>query len=75
MQKKHGFAPLGDANSATKQMIFAGNALRFYKIKLKAADNTKMPAYSEDRLASLKNEYTLAAKEPSNLRYGHVRAA
>ena len=26
MQKKYGFAPLGDANSATKQMIFSGNA-------------------------------------------------
>jgi hypothetical protein len=30
---------------------------------------------SEDRLASLKNEYELAAKEPSNLRYGYVRTA
>jgi hypothetical protein len=34
-----------------------------------------MPAFSEDRLAALKHEYTLAAKEPSNLRYGYVRAA
>jgi hypothetical protein len=75
MQKKHRFAPLGDANSATKQLIFGGNATRFYKIKLKAADNTKMPAFSEDRLAALKNEYALAAGEPSNLRYGYVRAA
>src|SRR2546427_693772 len=75
MQKKYGFAPLGDANSATKQLIFAGNATRFYKIKLKAADNTRMPAFSEDRLAALKSEYTQAAKQPSNLRYGYVRAA
>ena len=75
MQKRYGFAPLGDANSATKQLIFAGNATRFYKIKLKAADNTSMPAFSEDRLAALKNEYIQAAKEPSNLRYGYVRAA
>jgi len=73
MQKKYGFAPLGDANSATKQLIFGGNAIKFYKIRLKAADNTRMPAFSEDRLASLKNEYALAAKEPSNLRYGYVR--
>ena len=28
---------------------------RFYKIKVKAADNTRMPAFSEDRLAALKN--------------------
>lgn len=75
MQRKHGFAALGDANSATKQMIFAGNATRFYKIKLKAAENTRMPAFSEDRLAALKSEYTQASKQPSNLRYGYVRAA
>jgi hypothetical protein len=34
-----------------------------------------MPAFSEDRLAALKNEYASAAGEPSNLRYGYVRAA
>ena len=61
MQKKYSFAPLGGANSATKQLIFGGNATKFYKTRLKAADNTRMPAFSEDRLASLKNEYTLAA--------------
>ena len=66
---------IGDANSATKQLIFGGNATKFYKIRLKAADNTRMPAFSEDRLASLKNEYALAANKPSNLRYGYVRAA
>src|ERR1700745_2787489 len=74
MQKKYGFAPLGDANSATKQLIFAGNATRLYKIKLRAADNTSMRAFSEDRLAALKHESTQAATQPSNLRYGYVRA-
>jgi predicted TIM-barrel fold metal-dependent hydrolase len=74
MRKKYGFAALGDANSATKQMIFSGNATRMYGIKLKAASNTRMPAYSEDRFAALKKEYALAAAEPSNLRYGYVRA-
>jgi len=34
-----------------------------------------MPTFSEDRLAALKSEYELASKEPSNLRYGYVRAA
>ena len=33
-----------------------------------------MAAYSADRLAQLKNEYELASKEPTNLRYGYVRA-
>ena len=56
MQKKYGFAPLGDANSATKQLIFGGNATTFYKIRLKAAENTRVPAFFEDRLAELKNE-------------------
>lgn len=75
MQKKYGFAALGGANSATKQLIFGANAARLYRINLKAADNTPMPTYSEDRLANLKVEYELAAKEPSNLRYGYVRAS
>ena len=34
-----------------------------------------MPASSEDRLAQLKNEYELAAREPSHVRYGYVRPA
>ena len=75
MQKKHGFAPLGSANSAVKQMIFGTNAARLYHLNLKATENAPMPAYSADRLAQLKNEYELASKEPTNLRYGYVRAA
>jgi predicted TIM-barrel fold metal-dependent hydrolase len=74
MQKKYGFAPLGDANSAVKQQIFSGNAAKMYNIAVKKAENTPMPAFSEDRFAALKKEYTLAAAGPSNLRYGYVRA-
>jgi uncharacterized protein len=74
MQKKYGFAPLGDANSPVKQMIFGGNAARLYRLNLRATENKAMPSYSADRLAALKSEYELAAKEPSNLRYGYVRA-
>ena len=74
MQKKYGFAPLGDANSAGQAEIFASNAARMYNIPLKKAENTRMPAYSEDRFAALKQEYMMAAAEPSNLRYGYVRA-
>jgi hypothetical protein len=62
------------ANSAIKQMIFGTNAARLYRLRLRAAENKPLPAYSEDRLAKLKSEYELAAKEPSNLRYGYVRA-
>ena len=46
-----------------------------YRINLKAAENIRMPVFSEHRLAALKSKYELAAKEPSNLRYGYVRAA
>src|SRR5262249_30828513 len=74
MQKKYGFPALGGGHRSTKQLMFCVNAARLYRINLKAAD-TRMPAYSEDRLASLKSEYELAAKTPSNLRYGYVRAA
>ena len=74
MQKKYGFPALGGANSATKQMIFGSNAARLYRLNLKATENRSMPSYSEDRLAALKREYEFAAKEPSNLRYGYVRA-
>ena len=74
MQKKYGFAPLGSATGPVKQAIFGLNSARLYRINLKAADARPMPAYSEDRLAQLKKEYEFAAKEPSNLRYGYVRA-
>jgi predicted TIM-barrel fold metal-dependent hydrolase len=70
MQKKYGFAPLGDANGSTKQQVFSGNALKMYNIAVKKAENTPMPGFSEDRFAALKRQYA----EPSNLRYGYVRA-
>jgi hypothetical protein len=51
-----------------KQGIFGLNSARIYRLNLKAADAGPMPIYSADRLAQLKKEYELAAKEPSNLR-------
>jgi uncharacterized protein len=75
MQKKHGFAALGGPDSAVKQMIFGGNAARLYRLRLRAAENAPMPTYSADRLAGLRSEYEMGgAREPSNLRYGYVRA-
>ena len=38
MQKKYGFASLGDANGAIKQAIFGLNSARLYRLNLKAAD-------------------------------------
>src|SRR5262247_3377885 len=74
MQKKYGFAALGGPNSTVKQMIFGGNAARLYRLRLKAAENAPLPTYSADRLAGLRHEYEQGAREPSNLRYGYVRA-
>jgi len=48
----------------SEQLIFGGNAARMYRINLKAADNIRMPTFSEDRLAALKSEYELVAKSP-----------
>jgi predicted TIM-barrel fold metal-dependent hydrolase len=73
MRKKYGFPSLGGPNSGTKQAIFGGNSIRLYGVKLKTAQATPMPEFSEDKLAKLKNEYELAAREPSNVRYGYVR--
>ena len=75
MRKKYGFPALGGANSATKQAIFGGNSARLYSVNVRAAENKPMPAYSEDRLAQLKADYELTAREPSNRRYGYVRTA
>src|SRR5688500_1568216 len=36
MQRKHGFAPLGDANGRVKQMIFGENSARLYKYERRA---------------------------------------
>jgi len=74
MQKKHGFSALGGADSTVKQMIFGTNAARLYRMRLRAAENAPLPAYSADRLAHLRSEYERGAREPSNLRYGYVRA-
>ena len=64
MQKKYGFAPSGGADSAVKQMIFGTNAARLYRLKLRAAENAPMPAYSADRLAHLRSEYELGRGNP-----------
>ena len=74
MQKKYGFPALGDANSATKQMIFGTNAARLYRLKLRAAEARRCRPIPRIGWQSSRCEYELAAKEPSNLRYGYVRA-
>jgi predicted TIM-barrel fold metal-dependent hydrolase len=68
LQRAHGFAPLGDAQGAVKNAIFAGNAARMYGI------DTAM-RHSEirnDHVAAMREEYLASGVERSNLRYGYV---
>ena len=69
MQKKFGFAPLGDAQSPVKTAIFSGNNARIYGIEPKKASLE----LKGDQFAALKAEYEKNGPEPSNMRYGYVR--
>jgi hypothetical protein len=69
MQKKHGFAPLGqEPDSPTKTAIFSGNNARLYGINPKRA----MLDIKHDKLTALKAEYDKNGPEPSHTRYGYV---
>ena len=56
MQKKHGFAPLGGAQSFVKNQIFGYNSARLYNLDLRA-DYAPM---QEDKFAEIKRNYELA---------------
>lgn len=53
MQKRHGFAPLGAANGATKSQILGYNSARLYNLDLQA----NLGRLSEDKFAQIKDEY------------------
>jgi predicted TIM-barrel fold metal-dependent hydrolase len=56
MQKKHGFAPLGPANSPVKNQIFGYTSARLYGLNLRA-DYRPLP---QDKFAQIKEEYRMA---------------
>jgi predicted TIM-barrel fold metal-dependent hydrolase len=66
MRKQHGFSPLGPADGPVKQAIFGGNSARMYRYDVKKA------SWRDDRFASLKADYEVHGRDPSNLRYGFV---
>ncbi len=71
MQKKHGFAPLGPANGAVKNQIFAFNSSRLYNLNLR----TDYRPFTMDRFAQLKQEYHAAGKLEAlrdNAAYGYI---
>ena len=68
MQKQHGFAPLGPADGVVKSAIFSGNAVRLYRLDVKAA----LGGIGTDRIAALRAEYVAQGGMRSNTRYGYV---
>ena len=68
MQKAHNFAPLGPADGAVKRGIFAANGFRLFGYD-RHAELTK-----PDRFATIKQDYLRNGADPSNLRYGYIRA-
>jgi uncharacterized protein len=68
MQKKHGFAPLGPADGAVKNAIFAGNALRLYAMDPAGVQGE----IRDDHIAEMRRQFLAQGIERSNLRYGYV---
>ena len=71
MRRKHSFAALGPADSATKAAIFGGNAARLYRINQRAA----LGEITGDKIAAIKAEYVAAGGLRTNRRYGFVSRA
>jgi uncharacterized protein len=69
MQRKFGYAPLGEAQGAVKTAIFGGNNARLYGIEPKKASLDIM----RDRFSLLKAKYEENGPQPSHTRYGYVR--
>jgi predicted TIM-barrel fold metal-dependent hydrolase len=68
MQRKHGFAALGAADGVVKSAIFSGNAVRLYRLDVRAA----LGEITNDRIAAIRAEYVASGGMRSNTRYGYV---
>jgi predicted TIM-barrel fold metal-dependent hydrolase len=66
MQRKHGFKPLGAADSPVKAAIFGGNSKKMYNYDEKKA------GLENDRVTKIKEAYLRNGPSPSHLRYGYV---
>ncbi len=74
MQKKHGFSPLGGANSSAKNQIFGFNSASVYGLNLRA-DYSPLP---KDKFAEIKEEYRVAGNLDSlrdNATHGFIARA
>jgi hypothetical protein len=70
LQKKFGFAPLGDADGEVKRAILGRNAARLHGVRTARVDGA--PSYEGDRFAMLKEEYERLGPDRSNIAYGYI---
>ncbi|MGY9055997.1 MAG: amidohydrolase family protein, partial [Alphaproteobacteria bacterium] len=68
MQEKHGFAPLGGADSHTKNSIFGHNSARLYSLE----QRVDARPFDGDTFAAIKREYQANGGLRSNKAYGYV---
>ena len=65
MRKRHGFAPLGEANGRVKSMIFGENSARLYRYERRAE-------LRSDRVSVARAAYEREGPQRTNRRYGYV---
>jgi hypothetical protein len=65
MQRKYGYAALGDAQGRVKSMIFGENSARLYRYDRRAE-------LARDKVALAKVAYEREGPGRTNLRYGYV---
>ena len=71
LREKHGFAALGDANSALKNAIFWDNGARLYGLD---ARETSVGSVTGDAIDRMRAEYRASGIARSNRSYGYVHA-
>ncbi|HVZ13518.1 MAG TPA: amidohydrolase [Bauldia sp.] len=69
LQKKFGYAPMGDAEGTVKKSILGMNAARHYGVTVKEGD---LSEWSQDGLGKIKQAYLKDGAQPSNAAYGYI---
>jgi len=65
LQRRFGYAPLGEADGPVKSAIFGGNSARLYGV-------TDRDAWRGDRFDAARDDYLARGAAPSHLRHGYV---
>ena len=70
LQKRFGYAPIGEADGPVKSSILGLNAARHYNIQVKDGD---LSLWEQDNLAKIKLAYLNEGGLRSNAAYGYVK--